>query len=55
MGDGELVRLAGTFIFTGIEVGDVNGSPSRFLGIWIINSGHQLSCGPKSGQARIRI
>jgi hypothetical protein len=51
MGDGELVRFAGTFVFTGIEVGDVDGSPDRLLGIWVINLGHQLGGGPKSTQA----
>jgi len=51
MSDGELVRSAGTFVITGIEVGDVDGSPDRLLGIWVINPGYQLSGGPKSARA----
>lgn len=40
MGDGELVRFTGAFVFAGIEVGDVDGSPDRLLGIRIVNPGH---------------
>lgn len=40
VGDGELVRFAGTSVFTGTEVGDVHGFPSRLLGVWIVNLHH---------------
>ena len=37
MSDCELVRFAGTLVLTRGEVGDIDGSPSRLLSLWIVN------------------
>jgi hypothetical protein len=40
VGDGELVRFAGTSVLTGTKVGDVHGLPNRLLCIWIVKLDH---------------
>lgn len=37
MRDGELVRFAGTPVFTRVEVGDIDRFPGRLLGVRIVN------------------